>query len=193
MDISLDERVIINNIVLSSYHDNYKKFEINKIKSENIEMYMDKIKHNLINGSYFKKYARNNDNIKLDMASNYKLAADQASNFNCEKPSISIGEYIKRISCGLEDCILIVAIHYLKKLNDKYDILNEKTIHKLFMTAFLISYKFLQDEPIGHDFFSRKIGLSNNAVVSLEKNFLELIDYDLCIEYQDYLDIICSF
>ena len=108
---------------------------------------------------------------------------------NSTIPSISIFDYLVRIEkyTKLESSSLILALIYIDRIYDKNDFeLNEFNIHKLLFTSIIVAMKYNEDRIYDMKCYSKVGGISIKTLTKLEYTFLELIDYDLFVEKEEY-------
>ncbi|GAW81373.1 cyclin [Plasmodium gonderi] len=113
------------------------------------------------------------------------------TSFHASKiPDISIKNYVERISkyigCSNECFVLLmIYIDRIIKLNKDIS-LSLLCIHRLLITATMISAKFFDDLYYSNDFYAKVGGVSTQEINKLESNFLHLIDYKLFVSSEEY-------
>ena len=113
-------------------------------------------------------------------------------------PRISIYDYLFRIQkyTGIENNTIIIALIYIDRIctkKNKNIILNKHNIHRILVTAILVSIKYNEDHICDNLYFSKVAGVSLKELNHLECKFLEIINYDLFVseelfqKYNEYL------
>lgn len=123
------------------------------------------------------------------------------TNFHTSRPpNISIRDYLTRLEqymkCTPES--YVVALIYLDRVTAmKPELeLSNYCIHRLFLTALIISVKFYEDKYYKNSYYARVGGISNTEVNTLEHEFLIFIDFSLYVkseEYENYLSTLLSY
>lgn len=114
--------------------------------------------------------------------------------YNSKIPDISIFDYLTRIGkyTSLENSTLVLALIYIDRICGKRDFeLNKFNIHKFLFTAIMVAIKYNEDKIYDIKCFSKIGGISGRTLNKLEFHFLELIDYELFVqkeEYKNYCD-----
>jgi hypothetical protein len=108
-------------------------------------------------------------------------------------------DYIKRIFKYLkpENSTIIISLMYIDiLLNQKKDelFLTKNNIFKIYLTAIVLAIKYNEDDFYDNNYISKVGGVSFAEMNNLEREFLQIIDYRLYIDYclfkryQDYFD-----
>lgn len=123
------------------------------------------------------------------------------TNFHTSRPpNISIRNYLKRLEqymkCTPES--YIVALIYLDRITAKKPeiVLSNFCIHRLFLTALIISVKFYEDKYYKNSYYGKVGGIPGTEVNILEHEFLIHIDFCLYVreeEYENYLNTLLSY
>lgn len=123
------------------------------------------------------------------------------TNFHTSRPpNISIRNYLRRLEqymkCTQES--YVVALIYLDRVTAmKPELeLSNYCIHRLFLTALIISVKFYEDKYYKNSYYARVGGISSNEVNTLEHEFLIYIEFALFVkseEYENYLSTLMSY
>ena len=110
-------------------------------------------------------------------------------------PQISLNDYIKRIMkySNMDISTLICSIIYIDYFchKNKY-ILSINNIHRILLTACLLSLKFNEDNAVNYKYYSDITGVSMEDLKNLEfymyfkMNFSLYIKYELYKSYYDY-------
>jgi hypothetical protein len=107
--------------------------------------------------------------------------------FNPVPPPISLDEYIKRIvhytRISVSPVNLAIALLYIERIEHrKLCEVNEFTVFRLFLTAYLIAFKRFDDPPVmKNKDYSKIAGVSLRETNCLELSFLKALDFDLGI------------
>merc|ERR1711916_13118 len=90
---------------------------------------------------------------------------------------------------------LMVAVVYLKRfasLNPGF-LLVKENVHRFIAVAMLEAVKFLEDEPISHEFFAKGAGISVEEINILEVRFVKMMKFRLYIRNEDVEDAYQQF
>ena len=110
-------------------------------------------------------------------------------------PQISLNDYIKRIMkySNMDISSLICSIIYIDYFCDKNKyILSINNIHRILLSACLLSLKFNEDNTVNYKYYSDITGVSMEDLKNLEfymyfkMNFSLFIKYELYKSYYDY-------
>ena len=114
-----------------------------------------------------------------------------ATYFHTNKPqNISIRNYLKRLheymKCS-EECF-ILAVIYMDRLacREASIVINEKCIHRLFLSSLVVAAKFFDDKFYKNLYYSKVGGISNDEMNVLEIQFLLLIDFGLFVSSEEF-------
>ena len=111
-------------------------------------------------------------------------------------PSISIIDYIERLLSysKISDKLFIIVLIYIDRICGKHFInLNYNNIHKIILASFICTIKYYEDDYYSMNFYARIGGITKKELISLEYEFLVLIDFklyvgnDLFEKYNNYL------
>lgn len=107
-----------------------------------------------------------------------------------EIPKISILNYLKRLAhytqCS-EGCLISTLIYIDRvQANNKSFIVNQHSIHRLFLTALVLSLKFLEDKYFKNSVYAQVGGIYLDEINLLEKQLLILLEYRLVISPAEY-------
>ena len=104
-------------------------------------------------------------------------------------PSISIKDYIERLlkySKTFNEIVIIVMI-YLDTICAKHKLnLNYYNIHKFIFASFIVAIKFYEDDYYSINFYAKLGGIPKKEAISLEYEFLSLIDFKLFVKQELY-------
>lgn len=121
---------------------------------------------------------------------NNKKVTNNTSLFgNISIPNTSIGNYIKRIRKYFEcsDHVIVLALIYIDRYIEYNKLLiQDQNIHRLIITACIISAKFLEDEHHTNKFYSHVGGFSLTEINLLEREMLQGLDYNLYVNKIEY-------
>ena len=111
------------------------------------------------------------------------------------QPVLSLLDYLRRILIFIKFDIstLIFAMIYIDRICREKVFLNEFNIHRIMVIAIYIAYTFNEDIIYNNDYLSLVSGMSKNEIVTLEEDFLELIEFRLFVNdkvYKQYKDCI---
>ena len=114
-------------------------------------------------------------------------------------PSISLEDYIIRIvnSTKMNISSLIISIIYIDKFCElnKY-ILSLKNIHRILLTACLLSIKFNEDVNVKSKYYANMAGISVQDLNNLEFYLIVKLEFSLFVDYeiyQKYFEYFCKF
>ena len=106
-------------------------------------------------------------------------------------PNASIGYYIKRIKKYFDcsDHFIVLALIYIDRYIQYNNLLiRNQSIHRLLITACVISAKFLEDEHHSNKFFSEIGAFSLTELNLLEREMLNGLDYNLYVSKIEYYE-----
>lgn len=105
-------------------------------------------------------------------------------------PSISVEAYLARIfryaPCSAE--CFITSLLYIKKVLDVKGLalLQQTTVHRLLITAVLLSSKYLDDIYYNNKFYAKIGGISSQEMNRLEVEMLLFLGYDLSVRREQF-------
>ena len=102
-----------------------------------------------------------------------------------KRPNISIYEFLKRLYkySKVSENILILVLIYIDRLcRNRKICLNYFNIHKLIIASFVTAIKFNSDEYYSLEVYAKLGGISQKEIVSLEYEFIALLDFNLFVE-----------
>ena len=145
----------------------------------------------------FSKYLLNILSINKKSPDYYeKIKANKDFHFTIlMKPGISLLDYLKRIThfLKLDFSTLIIAMIYIDRICKEKVFLNEFNIHRIMIIAIYIAYIYNEDKKYDNNYLSLVSGMSKDEIITLEEDFLELIEFKLFVNdeiyflYQDYI------
>ena len=111
------------------------------------------------------------------------------------QPAIPLLDYLRRILnfLKLDFSTLIIALIYIDRICREKVFLNEYNIHRIMVIAIYIAYTYNEDKTYDNNYLSLVSGMNKNEIVTLEEDFLELIEFKLFVDdelYNQYKDCI---
>ena len=111
------------------------------------------------------------------------------------QPGLSLLNYLRRILhfLKLDFSTLIIAMIYIDRICKEKVFLNEFNIHRIMIIAIYIAYSYNQDKTYDNNYLSLVSGMSKNEILTLEEDFLELIEFKLFVndevyhQYKEYI------
>jgi hypothetical protein len=98
-------------------------------------------------------------------------------------PSISIIDYLDRIIkyTSVEKCCLLILLIYIDRVCARHRsfMISSLTVHRFIITAITVSSKVLCDSYWTNSHYARVGGISTQELNTLEREFLDLIDWHL--------------
>lgn len=103
---------------------------------------------------------------------------------------ISLAAFLFRIwkysECSTS-CFLAALVYIDRLISRKPNFaINPTTIHRLALIAIMTAAKFLDDLHEGNGYFSAILGAPREEINKMEREFLILIDYNLCLDPQTF-------
>jgi hypothetical protein len=120
--------------------------------------------------------------------------------FHCKfPPNVSIRDYLARI-CRYSNCsagCLITSLLYIDRLIKRRPlvVVSRLSCHRLMLVAIVLAIKFHDDTYYSNAFYAKVGGVQLKEFNSLERKFLQLIEWKLHVddeEYNLYRSIICK-
>ena len=111
------------------------------------------------------------------------------------QPAISLLDYLRRILTflKLDFSTLIIAMIYIDRICREKVFLNEFNVHRIMVISIYIAYIYNEDKTYDNNYLSLVSGMSKNEIVTLEEDFLELIEFKLFINdslFNQYKDCV---
>eukprot|EP00186_Timspurckia_oligopyrenoides_P000039 CAMPEP_0182441562 /NCGR_PEP_ID=MMETSP1172-20130603/533_1 /TAXON_ID=708627 /ORGANISM="Timspurckia oligopyrenoides, Strain CCMP3278" /LENGTH=243 /DNA_ID=CAMNT_0024635919 /DNA_START=155 /DNA_END=886 /DNA_ORIENTATION=+ len=111
--------------------------------------------------------------------------------YSAEKQKFSLDSYLKRVVTLVNESssVCFAALVYLKRLSalDSRLRLNDYNVHRIFMTAFVLASKMLEDEVYSNEHYARVGGIPSLLEMNkLEACMLSLLDFNLYISPEEY-------
>ena len=171
----------------SIYSENFGNLKSEKENNENKSLVISKIIAELLTNICEEGKSNNESNLIL------------LKPFISKKvPSITIKDYIERLlkySKTFNEIVIIVLI-YLDTICAKNKLnLNYYNIHKFIFAAFIVAIKFYEDDYYSISYYAKLGGISKKEAISLEYEFLILIDFKLFVNqnlYDKYYNYLSS-
>ena len=113
-----------------------------------------------------------------------KINSNQDGHFTFKmKPGISLLDYLRRILkyLKIEYSTLIIAMIYIDRICKEKVFLNEYNIHRIMLISIYIAYTYNEDCTYDNKYLALVSGLSKTEMVTLEEDFLDLIDFKLFV------------
>ena len=82
---------------------------------------------------------------------------------------------------------------YIDRICREKVFLNEFNVHRIMVISIYIAYIYNEDKTYDNNYLSLVSGMSKNEIVTLEEDFLELIEFKLFINdslYNQYKDCV---
>lgn len=116
---------------------------------------------------------------------------DPFDDFVCiEKPTIPITAYVKELQQLTGDKEMLIAAILIARLIQKTGkVLSLYSIHRLMLTAAIISIKLTRCVSKVNKYFALKGAININELNGMERSFLYLIDWDVHITKEQFEDI----
>ena len=114
-------------------------------------------------------------------------------------PAISIEDYINRIfkNTKMNISSLILSIIYIDRFCELNGyILSFKNIHRILLTACLLSFKFNEDINVNTKYYASVAGIPVEDLNNLEFYFIVKLQFTLFVDYNNYkiyFDYFCKF
>ena len=113
-----------------------------------------------------------------------KINSNQDGHFTFKmKPGISLLDYLRRIIkyLKIEYSTLIIAMIYIDRICKEKVFLNEYNIHRIMLISIYIAYTYNEDCIYDNKYLALVSGLSKTEMITLEEDFLDLIDFKLFV------------
>jgi hypothetical protein len=134
------------------------------------------------------------DLASLNKIPNYRMSSSIAPFTFPKPPNIAVEVYVERliIYSLIETSSLISTFIYIDRFLNMCDVkLCINNIHRIFLTAMVISIKYNQDIHFKNDIFSKIGGISLEQFNRLESIFLQTISFQLFISEEEYNSYYC--
>eukprot|EP00698_Gefionella_okellyi_P021641 TRINITY_DN7057_c0_g1_i1.p1 TRINITY_DN7057_c0_g1~~TRINITY_DN7057_c0_g1_i1.p1 ORF type:complete len:215 (-),score=22.99 TRINITY_DN7057_c0_g1_i1:234-824(-) len=98
-----------------------------------------------------------------------------------------------------DETVLLTCITYLKRINNSNFAITQANVFRLLLASMLVSIKFCDDIGITNSLFAQLVGLELKDVLTLERNFLTMMDFQFYISEPEFVSIcadvrnVCQF
>ena len=139
------------------------------------------------------------DIIKVNIHNNQMKYVKHDIFYISRLPPISLEDYINRIFKNIKMNIssLIISIIYIDRFCELNGyILSLKNIHRIFLTACLLSIKFNEDVNLNTKYYANVAGITVQDLNNLEFFLIVNLEFSLFVEsdiYQKYFEYFCKF
>ena len=116
-----------------------------------------------------------------------KIKSNQDGHFTFKKkPSISLLDYLRRIIkyLQIEYSTLIIALIYIDRLCKEKVYLSEYNIHSIMVISIYMAYFYNEDIIYDNNYLASVSGISKNEMITLEDDFLDLIEFKLFVSQE---------
>ena len=113
-----------------------------------------------------------------------KLSLNQDGHFTFKiRPSIPLFVYLERILkyVKIEFSTLIIAMIYIDRICREKVFLNEFNIHRIMLISIYMAYIYNEDCVFDNKYLALVSGLSKAEMMTLEEDFLDLIEFNLFV------------
>jgi hypothetical protein len=156
---------------------------LKEIISENINVNKKNVNKKNVN-------KKNSDSKKFQIKD--KLSNDEKIFDSKEIPQISLKKYLSRILkyAKPQPSSIIISLILIDKICEHSKInLNQKNIHKIFLTSIIIAIKYNEDEYFTNNYYSKVGGILEKELFHLEYTFLKILNFNVFIDetiYENY-------
>ena len=178
------------------HHKLHKEQYINNSDSEQTETEEGSSKYLTMHKPLLKEIADTISTIVSKSKTYNKHKKDNSLFTHKNIPKISLYDYLFRIQkyAEIENSTIIIALIYIDRIcNKKGIILTKYNIHRILFTSILISIKYNEDIIYNTSFYSKIAGVPVKELTFLEKEFLNIIDFELYVSdtlYQKYYNFL---
>lgn len=108
---------------------------------------------------------------------------------------MEIDEFIERIVnyLNIDNTLLVLSMMMLDKILANNFILTERNAHKVIFICFMETQKFFEDENYKNSDYAKVCGISVNELLLMEVSFMELINYNMFVKEEEYIEYNKSF
>ena len=108
---------------------------------------------------------------------------------------MEIDEFIERIVnyLNIDNTLLVLSMMMLDKILANNFILTERNVHKVIFICFMETQKFFEDENYKNSDYAKVCGISVNELLLMEVSFMELINYNMFVKEEEYIEYNKSF
>ena len=118
-----------------------------------------------------------------------KINSNQDGHFTYKvKPGISLLDYLRRILkyLRIEYSTLIIAMIYIDRICKEKVFLNEFNIHRIMLISIYMAYYYNEDCIYDHNYLALVSGISKKEMITLEDDFLDLIEFKLFVSEETF-------
>ena len=110
-------------------------------------------------------------------------------------PQISLLDYLRRIIkyLKLEFSTLIISMIYIDRICKEKVYINEFNCHRIMLISIYMAYKYNEDCTHDNKYLSLVSGINLEEMISLEHDFLDLIEFNLFVNDNIYNEYIIYF
>lgn len=104
-------------------------------------------------------------------------------------PLLNLSEFVDRLLSYIpyDEATLIYALCLIDKLIVKNRfIANEKSIHMIFLGAFILSIKYNEDNHYFNTCYAKVAGIDSSLINKIEATFFKMCEYSLKIDHKTY-------
>ena len=103
---------------------------------------------------------------------------------------MEIDEFIERIVnyLNIDNTLLVLSMMMLDKILANNFILTERNVHKVIFICFMETQKFFEDENYKNSDYAKVCGISVNELLLMEVSFMELINYNMFVKEEEYIE-----
>ncbi|KYR01802.1 Non-receptor tyrosine kinase [Tieghemostelium lacteum] len=108
-----------------------------------------------------------------------------------EIPKISITDYLYRLvkfSPCSKECFIMITVYIDRIISKGNFIVTSHNIHRLLITSILIATKYIDDRFYNNQYYSHIGGITRNELNFLEIAYLNIMQFDLSCNLNEYLD-----
>ena len=138
---------------------------------------------------------KNNINNNKNFYNSKEFTFNLIDNFEIKSnPNISLQNYLSRILKYIkpQPSTIIISLILIDKFCENSNLnLNEKNIHKIFLTAIIIAIKYNEDEYLTNNYYAKVGGILQKELFRLEYSFLNILNFNVYIDetiYKNYKD-----
>ena len=118
-----------------------------------------------------------------------KISLNQDGHFTFKlRPSIPLFVYLQRILkyVKIELSTLIIAMIYIDRICREKVFLNEFNIHRIMLISIYMAYIYNEDCVYDNKYLALVSGLSKAEMMTLEEDFLDLIEFNLFVSEEAF-------
>lgn len=118
-----------------------------------------------------------------------KISLNQDKHFTFKMPPcIPLVVYLQRILkyIKIEFSTLIIAMIYIDRICKEKVFLNEFNLHRIMLISIYIAYIYNEDCVYDNKYLALVSGLSKEEMMTLEEDFLDLIEFNLFVNEKEF-------